>query len=78
MKLVKPLLFTIALFPVFLFAQNQYDVIIDEFMADPTPMIGLPNNEWLELKNTTTAPINLQNWRIGDLTGQSGPMPNFT
>jgi hypothetical protein len=59
-------------------AQNRYDVVIDELMADPTPQIGLPNNEWLELKNTTAAPINLQNWRIGDATGQSGPLPNFT
>jgi hypothetical protein len=47
-------------------------------MADPTPQVGLPNNEWIELRNTTASPINLQGWRIGDATGQSGPMPNFT
>lgn len=58
-------------------AQNRYDIVIDELMADPSPQIGLPDNEWLELKNTSAFPINLQNWRVGDATGQSGPMPNF-
>ena len=57
--------------------QNRYDVVIDEIMADPTPQITLPSNEWIELKNVSANPINLQNWRIGDATGQSGPMPNF-
>jgi hypothetical protein len=78
MKFSKLLLLAMLYFPVCLLAQNRYDVVIDELMADPTPQIGLPNNEWLELKNTTAAPINLQNWRIGDATGQSGPMPSFT
>ena len=59
-------------------AQNRYDVVIDEVMTDPTPQIGLPNNEWLELKNTSAVPVNLQNWRIGDATGQSGPLPSVT
>lgn len=59
-------------------AQNRYDVVIDEIMADPAPAVGLPNYEWLELKNTGTTPFNLQNWRIGDATSLSGPLPNFT
>jgi hypothetical protein len=69
-------LFVLFLSPVSL-SQNRYDVVIDEIMADPTPIVTLPTNEWIELKNTTTSSINLQNWRIGDATGQSGPMPNF-
>lgn len=64
-------------FTLLSYSQNRYDVIIDEIMADPTPQVGLPGNEWIELKNITTTPINLQNWRIGDATGQSGPLPNF-
>jgi hypothetical protein len=59
------------------FGQNRYDVVIDEIMADPTPVVVLPTNEWIELKNTTANPISLSGWRIGDLTGVSGPMPNF-
>lgn len=77
MKFSTLLLLAWLLIPVGLFAQNRYDVVIDELMADPTPQVGLPNNEWLELKNTTTTAINLLNWRIGDATGQSGPMPGF-
>lgn len=59
------------------YTPKLYDVVIDEIMADPTPQVALPNNEWIELKNTTTFPINLLGWRIADLTGQSGTMPNF-
>jgi Lamin Tail Domain len=65
------------LLPACLFAQNRYDVVIDEIMADPIPSVGLPGNEWLELKNMSASAIHLQNWRIGDATSQSGPMPDF-
>ena len=59
------------------FTALQYDVLIDELMADPTPLVGLPDIEWIELKNTTTFNIDLQGWRIEKPTGQSGPMPSY-
>ncbi|MEP7238084.1 MAG: lamin tail domain-containing protein [Ferruginibacter sp.] len=59
------------------YTPKLYDVVIDEIMADPTPQVALPNNEWIELRNTTQFPINLSGWRIADITGASGIMPNF-
>lgn len=59
------------------YTARQFDVVIDEIMADPAPVVALPNIEWIELKNTSTSAINLQGWRIGDATGRGGPMPDF-
>ncbi|MGC4101202.1 lamin tail domain-containing protein [Ferruginibacter sp.] len=56
---------------------NRFDIVIDEIMADPSPQVGLPNNEWIELRNTSTITFNLLGWRIGDATGQSGTMPAY-
>jgi len=56
---------------------NHYDVVIDEIMADPTPQVALPNSEWIELKNTSSFPINLQGWKIADSHDTSGAMPGF-
>ena len=49
---------------------NRYDIVIDELMADPAPVTGLPNNEWIELRNTSLSAINLSGWRIGDAGGR--------
>lgn len=71
------LLSLILLLTTVVFSQKRYDLLITELMADPSPTVGLPGNEWLELKNTSSSPVNLQGWRIGDNNGQSGPMPDF-
>ena len=79
MKQLTTLVWVCLLMHTGIFSQtaNRYDIVIDELMADPSPQVGLPNNEWIELKNTSTNPFNMQGWRIVDLSGQSGPMPNF-
>ncbi len=59
------------------FTVGQYDVLIDEIMADPTPLVGLPDAEWVELRNTSGFDINLLGWRIGKPSGQSGPLPSY-
>jgi len=46
------------------------DVIITEMMKDPRAITD-EKGEWFELRNMTTNPIDLTNWKIEDDSGQS-------
>ena len=48
---------------------NRYDVVITEIMADPSPVVGLPNAEFIEIKNVSTTAFNLSGWRLSDAAG---------
>lgn len=42
------------------------DVIITEILADPSPSVGLPEVEFLEILNRSSNEFNLNNWTVSD------------
>ncbi len=47
------------------------DLLITEIMADPDPVVGLPNSEYIEIYNTTANLVSLEELRISDGSGLS-------
>ena len=45
------------------------DVLINEFLCDEAPSIGLPEVEYVEVFNASQKIFDLQDWKIGDASG---------
>ncbi|MDQ2656706.1 MAG: lamin tail domain-containing protein [Bacteroidota bacterium] len=52
------------------------DVVFSEIFADPSPQVGLPDVEFVELYNRTQVPADLGGWTFSDAT-TSAPLPPF-
>lgn len=58
-------------------AAAEFDVLINEFMADPSPSVGLPEVEWIELFNRSNKWIDLKTLTISDGSGSPQALPSY-
>ena len=49
------------------YSDYQGKIIITEFLANP---LGIDNNEWLEIYNTSTSSVDLAGWLLKDNSGE--------
>lgn len=56
---------------------QKKDVVINEIMANPSPVQGWPDAEWVELYNTAPVPIDIGQWTFSDPNTQE-VIPPYT
>jgi hypothetical protein len=52
-------------------ATSSANILINEYMADATP-------EWVELVNNNNFSVSIANWKLGDSTTNTKPIPSTT
>lgn len=69
-SIVEPFIYVVIVVP------NAGDVLINEIFADPSPQVGLPGEEFVELYNKSNNAYILNNWQfINSTTAKT--LPNF-
>lgn len=62
---------------VLFYTPTRYDVLIHEILADPSPPAGLPEYEYVELRNVSRFPLNLSGWTLRN-NSSSVTLPAYT
>ena len=55
-----------ASFTIPIILEVEYPIVINEILADPSPQVGLPEVEFVELYNPTEKPVSLKGMSYGD------------
>ena len=56
-------------------AAEQFDIVFNEVMFDPYPIVDLPDADYLEIYNRSSNPINLEGWQL-DIGGVIKTFPD--
>ncbi len=55
------------------YTPSQRDIVINEIFADPSPQVGLPEVEFVELFNATNRPIDITGWKLDGVNTSGFP-----
>lgn len=56
---------------------SPYQVVINEIMADPSPTVGLPEVEFIEIYNTGSTVVDITGWMLDDPSSTNAVFPSY-